>query len=87
MTRWSRRRQAGACRRARSLLQSFLDGQLEADLALVVARHLEACRRCGLELETYRALRGALTGLRPVPDEAALERLAAFVDGLAPSPH
>lgn len=83
MTRWSRRRQADACRQARSLLQSFLDGQLDTDVAIVVASHLEACRRCGLELETYRALKGTLSGLRPVPDEAALERLAAFVDSLA----
>ncbi|NQU37503.1 MAG: zf-HC2 domain-containing protein, partial [Actinobacteria bacterium] len=50
-----------SCREATRLLQSALDGQTDENTQNRVLRHLEACKRCGLEAETYRAIKGSLT--------------------------
>jgi anti-sigma factor RsiW len=73
------------CRKVQPLLQQFLDGTLPAHLAAQVVAHVEACRRCGLEADTYQRLKSALGDLRSEPDPAAVGRLAVFVDGLAAS--
>ena len=64
------------------MLQSFLDGELDATRRQQVIAHLEACRRCGLSASTYRELKAALEKLEPATDEEALARLQAFVDRL-----
>jgi hypothetical protein len=48
----------------------------------LIAAHLEDCRRCGLEAETYERIRQTLAERRPeVPDES-VERLREFGRGL-----
>lgn len=64
------------------LLQAYLDDEADAPAAARVAAHLELCRVCGLEAETYRALKHALARQHR-PDPAALTRLRQFADDLA----
>lgn len=71
------------CRRVRPLLQSFADGELDAEQRQRAARHLAACRRCGLEAATYTMLIGRLQGLGQAGDADAVARLEAFVRDLA----
>lgn len=71
------------CRRVGPLLQPFLDGALNAPQRRQVIRHLEACRRCGLETATYAALIGRLHGIAETSDADAIARLESFVDALA----
>ena len=81
------------CRHVMRVLQSYLDCEVDAQTADVVAAHLEECRRCGLEAATYEAIKVAIAsrievGRVPV-DPATLDRLHAFVasledDGSAP---
>jgi anti-sigma factor RsiW len=42
------------CRECAELLLEFLDGELSADAALRIQRHLEACPPCVTFVETYR---------------------------------
>lgn len=74
------------CHEVARVLQAYLDGELEVTPSARVAEHLEVCRRCGLEAETYAAIKVAITatGSEPadVPDDA-LGRLRAFADDLA----
>lgn len=49
-----------SCREASRLLQFVLDGQTDAHTHARVLRHLDACKRCGLEAETYRAVKESL---------------------------
>jgi hypothetical protein len=70
------------CMRVKPLLQAFLDGELDEAQRSLVARHLEACRRCGLAASTYRSLKQRLAGLGAPADPDAVARLEAFVDGL-----
>jgi anti-sigma factor RsiW len=66
------------CRETMRVLQSYLDGQTDEVTADPLGRHLEACRRCGLEAATYREIKSALARQAPQVDQAAVERLRAF---------
>ena len=70
------------CMRVKSLLQPFLDGALDDGKRELVARHLEACHRCGLAASTYRALKNRLNDLGEPADPQSVARLEAFVDEL-----
>lgn len=71
-----------SCREVARQLNAYLDRELDDVTAQRIARHLDACRRCGLEASTYAEIKAAL-GRRsdPVPDEALL-RLRRFGDEL-----
>ena len=86
MRRWIRRRGPGpeaTCAEVAQALQSYLDGQVDEMTARRVSRHLEACRRCGLEAVTYEAIKDALARRRSDVDADALERLRSFGERLA----
>lgn len=71
-----------SCLQVGRLLQSHLDGELDEARSQRVADHLDDCLRCGLEAETYEALRAALERRAPVePDRLA--RLQDFGARLA----
>lgn len=81
--RWLRRRSATVnCREVGKVLQSYLDNDVEDDFAAKIAEHLDACKECGLEVETYRQIKTSLAGKMPEVDPAALERLRSFGDSL-----
>lgn len=86
MTRWLRwRRRDGneaTCAEVAAVLQQFLDGQVDDVTTQRVRRHLEACRRCGLEAETYTAIKDALARRLPTLDDDAVERLLTFGEHL-----
>jgi anti-sigma factor RsiW len=69
------------CLRVARLLQSYLDGVLDEVTARHVAEHLEDCRRCGLEAETYQAIKTALARQEQTP-AAAITRLQEFAETL-----
>ncbi|WP_253874486.1 anti-sigma factor family protein [Promicromonospora umidemergens] len=76
------------CYHVAKTLQSYLDGEAEPATSGVVAAHLETCRRCGLEAETYLAIKAALAaGSQDPPpvDPDAVARLKRFADGLSAS--
>jgi anti-sigma factor RsiW len=83
---WIRRRvrpEARArCAEVARWLQPYLDGEVDARTLLLVGAHLEVCRRCGLDAETYRALKEALAR-RSDPPADLLVRLRSFADRLA----
>lgn len=84
MMRWWRRRRL-MCPEVRRTLQRYLDGEVDAEWASRVRNHLEDCRRCGLEADTYQALKENLEARGPeVPDEL-VNRLRQFAEGLVSS--
>jgi predicted anti-sigma-YlaC factor YlaD len=70
------------CRRVKPLLQPFLDGELGEEEAVLVSRHVDACRRCGLAAETFREIKAGLARLAEEPDRETVQRLEEFVDEL-----
>jgi len=76
------------CHRAARELQAYLDGEVDDRTWQLVAAHLEECRRCGLEVDAYAAIKVAVAGrggAEPVGelDPAVLARLDRFVRGLS----
>jgi anti-sigma factor RsiW len=82
MSWYSNPRPRLSCRAVARLLQAYLDGELADPRAVLVADHLDECRRCGLEAETWQWLKGAVAGLRPAHDPEQIDHLRAFVDEL-----
>ncbi len=76
-SRWSRRRPID-CHQVAEVLQTYLDGEIDAVTAVRISRHLEACRLCGMELHAYRQIKQALASHRERSDPEALSRLRAF---------
>lgn len=74
------------CLRVTRVLQSYLDGEVDATTSAIVAHHLEECRRCGLEASTYRTIKAAITQAgheATTVDPDALARLRSFAQDLA----
>ncbi|MBW3562582.1 MAG: zf-HC2 domain-containing protein [Actinobacteria bacterium] len=63
-------------------MQHYLDGELDRSTARKVASHLDDCRRCGLEAETYEELKRRLSRFSGQVEPEAVERLREFVDEL-----
>jgi hypothetical protein len=74
-----------SCRKVGRLLQAYLDGELR-DGTLLVADHLDACLRCGLEASSYHWLKAQLAGLAHSGDERQLDRLRDFARRLVDDP-
>lgn len=83
---WARRRlrpdARARCAEVARWLQPYLDGEVDARTLRLVGAHLEQCRRCGLEAETYHALKQALVRSSDPPAEP-VARLRAFADRLS----
>ena len=74
-----------SCMEVSRLLHTYLDGRVDEVTARRIRRHLEACRRCGLEAETYAKIKDALARRTPTVDEGAVERLRRFAAELPTS--
>ena len=71
------------CHEVGTRLQEFLDDEVRDRRRDAIAAHLEDCRRCGLEAETYLAVKDSLhRGRRDVPP-ATIERLRTFSEELS----
>ncbi|MBS2963553.1 zf-HC2 domain-containing protein [Actinocrinis puniceicyclus] len=77
-----RMREMRECMHVGPKLQAYLDGEVDDATVERVAAHLEYCRKCGLELAAYRAIKHAL-GQRQQPADDALARLRSFGEQLA----
>lgn len=70
------------CLQVARILQRYLDDQLDEGAAAQVADHLDECRRCGLDAESYRKVKVALAGRSRPPTPDQVERLTSFVADL-----
>jgi len=72
------------CHEVGELLQHFLDDELDAGRGQRIAEHLEDCRRCGLEAETYTRIKRTIAERHhdDLPAES-IRRLREFGEHLA----
>ena len=68
-----------SCIQVARILQRYLDDQLDERAASQVAAHLDECRRCGLDAESYREVKMALAHSSRPPSPERVERLTSFV--------
>lgn len=71
------------CHEVAQVLQHYLDGHIDADRARRIEAHLEDCRRCGMEAETYARIKAALAAHRPEVPAESIARLREFAERLA----
>jgi anti-sigma factor RsiW len=71
------------CVQVARTLQRYLDGDLDEPTRDKVARHLAACRRCGLDEWVYRDIKTALADRREDVPTEPIERLRAFAAEIA----
>ena len=83
MRLFSRHLRSMGCAQVGKLLQSYLDGELDEMTSGKLAEHLDECRRCGLEAETYERIKLSLATHNPaLEDDPVLKRLRDFADRL-----
>lgn len=76
---WYRRKSSPTnCREVGRVLQHYLDNDMDPEWAARVAEHLEACKDCGMEEETYQEITLALSRQRPAVHDDAVSRLREF---------
>jgi anti-sigma factor RsiW len=71
------------CHQVGALLQHYLDGHIDAERARRIEAHLEECRRCGMEVETYARIKTTLAAHRPEVPPESVARLREFGERLA----
>lgn len=67
------------CREVGLRIQSYLDGELDADKMDGIRDHLEACIECGMEADVFRQIKTDLAEHAPTANASALDRLRAFI--------
>jgi anti-sigma factor RsiW len=72
-----------SCHQVGQVLQTYLDDELDHAAARKVVAHLEDCRRCGLEAETYEALKASLQRVPAGLADEPVVRLREFGERLA----
>ncbi len=76
---WYRSKTSPAsCREVGRVLQHYLDSEMDPEWAARVTEHLEACKDCGLEEETYREIKSSLARRQPSATDDAVARLREF---------
>jgi anti-sigma factor RsiW len=71
-----------SCRQVGQLVQGYLDGETDEESASKIAAHLDECRRCGMDADTYREIKAALERNAPGDVEASVDRLREFGESL-----
>ena len=72
------------CHEAGTVLQAYLDGELDEANTRRVSDHLAVCLRCGLDRDVYVQIKDSL-GRRStnIDDQVAFDRLRSFAEELA----
>ncbi len=72
-----------SCREVGQALQNYLDGQVEGITVRRIARHLELCRRCGMDAATYQQIKDGLRRSSGGLDRSTVSRLRDFAGDLS----
>ena len=71
------------CRTAARALQQYLDSEIRDEfLVTAISFHLELCRDCGMEAETYSRIKVAIASEGRAFDSETMARLNRFLDDL-----
>ncbi len=76
------RKDEASCAEVAAHLQAYLDGRTGSEQVRRIEKHLEYCRRCGLEARTYQEIKSALARRGGPVDPDAVRRLTAFGEAL-----
>jgi anti-sigma factor RsiW len=72
-----------SCAEVGALVHEYLDGVLDPQRSARLKAHIEDCRRCGLEVETYNRIKRSLASRPHTVEAESLARLRAFGERIA----
>ena len=78
-----RRNKGLSCDQVMEVLQSYLDGETDAETAKKVATHLDDCVNCDLESSTYKRIKVSLNAQPEAIEPEILHSLREFADRVA----
>ena len=78
-----RRGKGLSCEQVMEVLQSYLDGETDAETARGVAGHLEDCSDCNTESMVYSNIKGSLNARPETIDPEILANLRSFGERIA----
>lgn len=78
MKRLFGRKKGYTCDDVMVVLQSYLDGETDAETARKVAAHLDECEDCDLESSVYKGIKASLASRSEPVDAAVLATLRDF---------
>ncbi|MGI9606122.1 MAG: anti-sigma factor family protein [Acidimicrobiales bacterium] len=67
-----------SCRDVGLRLQTYLDGELDAQRMEQISAHLDACIDCGLEADVFRRIKEQIAAESISTDPTIIERLRDF---------
>lgn len=76
-----------SCGDVLKVIQSYIDGEIDADTARKVASHLDQCRPCADEEHIYGQIKTSLARRRRHVDMEVLEQLMSFGERLKTEPN
>ncbi len=76
-------RRGMSCSQALEVLQGYLDGEVDENVARKVAAHLDRCAVCENEGTVYREIKGSLSRQRRGIDPEVATALARFGERVA----
>lgn len=79
-------RRGRSCEEILEVLQSYLDGEIDAETARSVAVHLHDCTECDRESQLYQIIKASLAARRRPVDPEVLDALRRFGDQLVVDP-
>ncbi len=72
-----------SCRQVGRVLQRYLDDDIDDLTARRIMRHLEDCRRCGMEATTYAEIKASLARRGDAVPHDTMQRLRDYGERLA----
>ena len=72
-----------SCHQVLEVLQSYIDGETDAETARKVAAHLDGCGICDHESEVYEKIKASLASRRRPVDPDVMSSLSLFGQRLA----
>jgi anti-sigma factor (TIGR02949 family) len=76
-----------SCGEVLEVIQSYIDGEIDAATARKVAAHLDRCPPCTREERIYAQIKTSLAGRRLHVDVNVLEQLMSFGERLKTDPN
>ena len=76
-----------SCGDVLKVIQSYIDGEIDADTARKVASHLDQCHPCADEERIYHQIKSSLARRRRHVDMEVLEQLMSFGERLKSDPN
>ena len=70
------------CEEIMEVLQSYLDGEIDADTARQVASHLAHCTRCDRESQVFQSIKASLARQRRPVDPEIMAALRQYSEQL-----